>query len=444
MHFRFRTAGESHGRGLVALVEGVPAGLSLVAERDIDPELRRRQGGYGRGGRMKIEQDRVEFLSGVRLGETIGSPITMVVWNRDWENWRTAMAYEPVGEEVDDHALRRVYLPRPGHADLVGVLKYDRQDARDILERASARETTARVAAGAIAKRLLAEFGITIGSHVVSLGGIEAKVPEELPEDLNAAADASPVRTLDPEAEARMIEAIDQAREEGDTLGGVFEVVVRGLPVGLGSHVSWDRRLDGRLAQALMSIQAMKGVEIGLGFEAARRRGSEVHDEIEYEALGAAGAGGATGLARMGGYARLRNNAGGLEGGITTGAPLVIRVAMKPLSTLMRPLRSVDLRTGERAVAVRERSDVVALPAAGVVGEAMVAIVLADAMLEKFGGDSLGEMRRNFEGYLEQLRCRADALRAAAEAGGVGPAWPGLEVEPAGGAGERAQGSKAG
>lgn len=403
--FQFRTAGESHGRGLVALVEGVPSGLDLDAVRDIDPELRRRQGGYGRGGRMKIEQDAVEFMAGVRLGETLGSPIAMLIWNRDWRNWQTAMAHAAPDTGLDaagEKALRRVWLPRPGHADLVGVLKYDRADARDILERASARETTARVAAGAIAKRLLSEFGITVASHVVMLGGIEASVPDELPEDLNAAADASPVRTLDGAAEAAMIEEIDAARVARDTLGGCFEVVARGLPVGLGSHVSWERKLDSRIAAALMSIQAMKGVEIGLGFEAARRRGSAVHDEIESDAD--------PDFRRTGGYRRLGNSAGGLEGGITTGAPLVARVAMKPLSTLMKPLRSVDLRTDGRADAVRERSDVVALPAAGVVGEAMVAIVLADAMLEKFGGDSLGEMKRNFEGYLHQLDDRHERI----------------------------------
>lgn len=412
MHFRFGTAGESHGRGLVAVVEGVPAGLPLSMERDVDPELRRRQGGYGRGARMKIEHDRAELISGVRLGETLGSPIAMIIWNRDWQNWRVPMAHEPPAAGVSDEVLRRVHLPRPGHADLAGVLKYDRTDARDILERASARETTARVAAGAIAKRLLAEFGITIGSHVIALGDVVARVPDELPADLNAAADDSPVRTLDREAEQRMIEAIDAARRDGDTLGGIVEVVARGVPVGLGSHVSWDRRLDGRLAQALMSIQAIKGVEIGPGFEVARRRGSAVHDEIERVA-GWRGTEPAGNLARTGGYQRLSNNAGGLEGGITTGEPIVARVAMKPLSSLMRPLRSVDLRTGEPASAVRERSDVVALPAAGVVAEAMVAIVLADAMLEKFGGDSLGEMRRNFENYLDRLRRRAQGQHEA-------------------------------
>jgi chorismate synthase len=397
MRFHFHTAGESHGRGLITLVEGVPAGLSLIADRDIDPDLRRRQGGYGRGGRMQIEQDRAEFLSGVRLGETLGSPVSLVVWNRDWENWQHVMSAAPTADD-DAVAAKAVHLPRPGHADLVGVLKYDRQDARDILERASARETTARVAAGAIAKRLLDEFGINIGSHVVMLGGIEAELPDELPDDLNAAVDTSPLRTLDKDAEARMIAAIDDAKAAGDTLGGCFEVVVRGLPVGLGSHVSWDRKLDGRIAQALMSIQAMKGVEIGMGFDAARRPGSQVHDVIESD----------MNVERGGGYKRATNRAGGLEGGMTTGAPLIARVAMKPLSTLMRPMQTVNLRTGERGDAVTERSDVVALAAAGVVGEAMVAIVIADALLEKFGADSIGELRRNFDGYVKYLSERGE------------------------------------
>jgi chorismate synthase len=391
-------------------MEGVPAGLPILAVRDIDPELKRRQGGYGRGGRMRIEQDTVEFIAGVRLGETLGSPIAMVIWNRDWTNWQAAMAAEPPGDEVEERTLRRVHLPRPGHADLVGVLKYDRDDARDILERASARETTARVAAGAIAKRLLAEFGISIGSHITMLGGIAAQTPDNLPADLNAAADASPLRTLDADAEAKMIAAIDDAKRNGDTLGGTFEVVARGLPVGLGSHISWDRKLDGRIAHALMSIQAMKGVEIGMGFAAAHLPGSAVHDEIETD----------PNLRLTGGYRRLRNNAGGLEGGITTGAPLIARVAMKPLSTLMKPLRSVDLRTDAPAAAVRERSDVVALAAAGVVGEAMVALVLADAMIEKFGGDSLTEMRRNYQGYIDQLQRRHGDLAAAASKGDAG------------------------
>jgi chorismate synthase len=392
---RFATAGESHGPALTALVEGMPAGVPVRGDA-IDHELRRRQGGYGRGGRMRIESDRAEILSGVRDGETLGSPVTLLVRNRDWENWTTAMSTAALGEDPGDEAMRRVFFPRPGHADLVGALKYHRTDARDILERASARETAARVAAGALAKMLLGELGITVGSHVLSLGGIDAAVPDTLPEDLNAASDPSPVRCLDGDAEGRMIDAIDAAKRDGDTLGGVFEVVARGVPAGLGSHVSWDRKLDGRLAAAVMSIQAIKGVEIGLGFEAARRPGSRVHDEIVRDPS----------LPRGGGFGRAGNHAGGLEGGITTGMPLVVRGAMKPISTLMQPLSTVDLRTGETAEAVRERSDVCALPAAGVVGEAMVALVLADAVLEKTGGDSLAEVRANWEAYLERIRAR--------------------------------------
>jgi chorismate synthase len=407
MHFSFRTAGESHGRGLVALVEGIPAGLELVVDRDIDPQMRRRQGGYGRGGRMAIEKDRIEPLAGIRLGETLGGPIALLLWNRDWENWRTAMASDPPPPDLDDHELRRVHLPRPGHADLVGVLKYARDDARDILERASARETAARVAAGAVARRLLAELGIRVGSHVVRLGEVEAERPDPFPEDINAVSDTSPLRTLDPEADERMIDAVDAARESGDTLGGVYEVVATGLMAGLGSYVAWDRRLDGRLAGALMSIPAMKGVEIGLGFEASRRRGSQVHDEIEHDP--------GWSIRRTGGYRRLTNRAGGLEGGITTGAPLVARVAMKPLSTLMRPLKSVDLRTKDRADAIRERSDVAALAAAGVVGEAMVAIVLADAVLEKFGGDSMAELKRNVAAYQDDLERRGRRIGEASD-----------------------------
>lgn len=393
-HFRFTTAGESHGKGMLVIVEGVPAGLPLLPVQ-LARELARRQGGYGRGGRMKIEKDAGEILSGVRLGETLGSPVAVWLRNRDFENWRVAMATEPQ-PEADEETLRRVYLPRPGHADLVGLLKYDRTDARDVLERSSARETAARVAAGAIAKRLLEEFGITIGSHVVILGGVEADLPEPLPGDINAAAAESPVRCLDPEASRAMVEAIDAAGAEGDSLGGVFEVVARGVPLGLGSHVSWETRLDGRIAGALMSIQAMKGVEIGMGFRAARVRGSAVHDEIERD----------PDRRHTGGFRRRRNNAGGTEGGMSTGEPLVARVAMKPLSSLRRPLDSVDLRTGEAAKAVRERSDVCAVPAAGVVGEAMVALILADAMREKFGGDSLAEMRENHDTYLRRINAR--------------------------------------
>jgi len=392
---RFTTAGESHGPALSAIVEGLPSGVP-VSSGAIDGELRRRQGGYGRGGRMRIESDRAEILSGVRHGATLGSPVMLLVHNRDWANWTGAMSAAPVGDEGDDEAMRRVFFPRPGHADLVGALKYDRTDARDILERASARETAARVAAGALAKALLAQAGISVGSHVVSIGGIVAALPDTLPADLNAAADPSPVRCLDAAAEGRMIDAIDAAKRDGDTLGGVVEVMARGVPAGLGSHVSWDRKLDGRLAGALMSIQAIKGVEVGLGFEAAMRPGSRVHDAIRLDAASGRG----------GGYGRAGNNAGGLEGGITTGQPLVVRAAMKPISTLMQPLETVDLRTGARAEAVRERSDVCAVPAAGVVAEAMVALVLADALLEKTGGDSLGEVLRNLDGYLGRIRER--------------------------------------
>lgn len=392
----FRTAGESHGRGLIALLEGLPAGLDLVTERDVDPQLKRRQGGYGRGRRMKIESDRVEVISGLRLGETLGSPLAMVIWNRDWENWTVAMSSEPPADDVNPKALRSMYLPRPGHADLVGVFKYDRRDTRDILERASARETAARVACGAVARRFLEEFGIRIGSHVVSVGGIEAEVPDALPEDLNGAVDDSPLRCLDPDATDRIIQAIDEARATGDTLGGVFEVVATGVPVGLGSHVSWDAKLDGRLAQALMSIQAIKAVEIGDGIGGALRPGTRVHDPIVRK----------PDEERMGGIGRASNRAGGLEGGITTGEPLVVRGHMKPISTLRNRLPSVDLRDGSVADAATERSDVSAVPAAGVVGEAMVALVLADALLEKFGGDSVEEVRRNLDGYLDHLRDR--------------------------------------
>lgn len=392
-HFSYVTAGESHGVGLLAILEGAPAGLPLDSET-IRRELARRQKGHGRGGRMKIERDAAQILAGVRLGETLGSPVALSIPNRDWENWRVPMSADPV-PDASDEDLRRVKLPRPGHADLVGLLKYDRRDARDILERSSARETAARVACGAVAKRLLGEFGITIGSHVVSLGGVDARrwATDEYPDDINAAVEGSPVRCLDADAEARMIAAIDAAKAEGDTVGGVFEVVARGLPVGLGSHVSAESRLDGRLAWALMSIQAQKGVEIGLGFEATRRRGSQVHDEIEADPS----------RTRSGGFRRRSNNAGGLEGGMTNGEPLIARVAMKPLSTLMRPLDSVDLDSGRAAQAVRERSDVTAVPAAGVVGEAMLALVLADAMREKFGGDSVADMRAAFDAYLVRL-----------------------------------------
>ena len=390
---RFTTAGESHGRALVAILEGVPAGLPLVAA-DVDADLGRRMQGYGRGARMKIEADRVQFLAGVRAGATLGSPIALLIENRDFEHWRDVMAPEP---DVEPRR-RQLTRPRPGHADLAGVLKYDRADARDILERASARETAARVAAGAVCRRLLAEFGVEIGSHVVALGGVVAQPPQPLPVPLDPAADRSAVRCLDAAAEQQMIARIDAAKEAGDTLGGVVEVVARGVVVGLGSHVSWDRRLDGRLAAALMSLPAVKGVEVGLGFALGGLPGSAAHDEI----VRAEGATGAT----SGGFARRTNRAGGLEGGMTTGEPLVLRAAMKPISTLMRPLQSVDLATGRPAQAQSERSDVTAVPALGVIAEAAVALTLADAYVEKLGGDSLGELRRNWEGYVAQLARR--------------------------------------
>lgn len=392
MPLRFTTAGESHGPALVSVLEGMPAGLPLLAA-DVDTELARRQQGYGRGRRMQIETDRIEFLSGVRAGETLGSPISMLVRNSDWKNWAEIM--DPAPRETDEDGLRKRHVTRvrPGHADLTGILKYDRSDARDILERASARETTSRVAAGAICRVLLREVGVRIGSHLVHLGGIDAARPDVLPDDLNAAADASPLRTLDPQAEARMIERIDAAKKEGNTLGGICEVVVSGLPVGLGSHVSWETRIDGRLGQAMLSIPAVKGVEIGLGFETARRTGADVHDEIEA----------APGRTRAGHVRRRSNRAGGTEGGMTTGEDLVIRVAMKPISTLMRPLGTVDVATGQAAQAVAERSDVTAVPAMGVIAEAMAAFVLAGALLEKFGGDSLRETQRNLDAYLARL-----------------------------------------
>lgn len=400
---RFTTAGESHGPALVSIIEGLPAALPLTAAH-INSDLARRQMGYGRGRRMQIERDEIEFLSGMRAGETLGGPVAMLIRNRDWKNWQEIMDPAARPEDETEGRKRVVTRPRPGHADLAGLLKYDRDDARDILERASARETTARVAAGAACRRLLDEFGVRIGSHVVHLGGIDAKLPAALPEDINAAVDPSPLRTLDADAESRMITLIDECKRAGNTLGGICEVVVQGLPVGLGSHVSWDRKLDGRLAAAVMSIPAVKGVEVGLGFEAARRSGAEVHDELDA----------AAGRTRAGNVQRRTNRAGGLEGGITTGEPLLVRVAMKPIATLMRPLGTVDIPTGDPAAAVAERSDVTAVPAMGVIAEAMVAFVLAQAWMEKFGGDSLGETRRNVDGYLARVAQRVGSGRLAA------------------------------
>jgi chorismate synthase len=385
--FRFLTAGESHGEALVAVIDGVPAGLP-VTDDDINVDLARRQRGYGRGGRMKIERDRVHILSGVRWGRTLGSPIALQIPNRDWENWKSTMS---VSAPDAGAAAKEVTRPRPGHADLAGAMKYGHHDIRNVLERSSARETTARVAVAGIAKRLLSEFGITILSHVTEIGGVRIPDDFEMPwPELQRRAEASEVRCAHPETEAAIVAAIDRAKEKGDTLGGVFEVVAVGCPVGLGSYAQWDRRLDGRLAQAFCAIQAIKGCELGLGFEAARRPGSAVHDEILYDSAA--------------GFRRSTNNAGGLEGGVTNGQPIIVRAAMKPLSTLRTPLKSVDLATKEAVEAVVERSDVCAVPAAGVVGEAMMAIVLADAFLEKFGGDSIEEIRRNYAAYVDSLK----------------------------------------
>ncbi|MFL5468305.1 MAG: chorismate synthase [Gemmatimonadaceae bacterium] len=390
---RFTTAGESHGPALVSILEGMVAGLPLVAA-DVDTELARRQQGYGRGRRMKIESDHVEFLSGVRAGETLGSPIAMLIQNRDWKNWQEIM--DPAPREGDPARKRAVTRPRPGHVDLSGMLKYNRLDARDVLERASARETTARVAAGAVCRRFLREFDISLGSHVVHLGGVDARRPEQMPTDLNAVADQSQLRTLDPDAEREMIARIDAAKADGNTLGGIAEVICDGAPVGLGSHVSWERKIDGRLAAALMSIPAVKGVEIGLGFEGARRKGSDVHDEIDADEQNA----------RAGRVRRRTNRAGGMEGGISNGEQIVVRAAMKPISTLMRPLGTIEIATREPAQAVAERSDVTAVPAMGVIAEAMTAFIVAQAFLEKFGGDSLSETRRNYDSYISSLSGR--------------------------------------
>lgn len=408
---RFTTAGESHGPALVSILEGLPAGVPVSAA-DVDRELARRQQGYGRGRRMQIEKDTVEFLSGVRGGQSIGSPIAMLVQNRDWKNWQETMdAGLREGESetpggVSPARKRSVTRVRPGHADHPGMMKYGRADGRDILERASARETTARVAAGALCRRFLREFDVRIGSHVIHLGGFDA-LPAKLPEDINAVADESPLRMLDRSREAEIIAHIDAIKREGNTLGGICEVVGTGAVAGLGSHVSWDRKLDGRIAQAMMSIPAVKAVEIGIGVQAPRKLGSEVHDEIDP----------APDNALSGGVSRRTNRAGGLEGGITNGEPLVIRVYMKPIATLMRPLGTVDLSTGESAQAVAERSDVTAVPAMGVIAEAMLAFVLADAMTEKFGGDSLAESRRNYDAYVAHLMVKPGSGEARGRGG---------------------------
>jgi chorismate synthase len=377
------TAGESHGPGLVAIVEGLPAGLE-VAPEDIDDDLARRQLGHGRGGRMKIESDRAKVWGGIRHGRTLGGPVALLIENRDHANWSDRMSPWPVEAEIDE-----VHLPRPGHADLAGALKYGHTDVRNVLERASARETAARVAAGALAKVFLRNLGVSVHSHVVRIGGVTAPEGEPAgPADFEGV-DASPVRCLDDAASAAMVAEIDRARKANESLGGVFEVRAYGLPPGLGTHTTWDERLDARIAFAMMSIHAMKGVEIGDGFDLGARVGSQAHDEIFWT--------------EERGYVRETNRAGGIEGGMTTGSPVVARVAMKPLPTLTKPLRSVDIDSKEPAEALRERTDSCTVPAAGVVGEAMLALELARAARDKFGGDAMGDVLEALDAYRERI-----------------------------------------
>jgi chorismate synthase len=383
MALRFTTAGESHGPGLTAVVEGLPAGLTLTPE-DIDRDLARRQLGHGRGGRMKIEKDRAEVMSGIRHGRTLGSPVSLRVVNRDFANWEERMNPWPVEAVVDE-----VHLPRPGHADLAGVQKFGFSDVRNVLERASARETAARVACGALAKVYLRSFGVEIRSHVIQIGSVKAPDPEDLAVEDFEGVDESPVRCLDADSSRAMVEEIDAARKANESLGGVFDVRAYGLVPGIGSHVSWDGRLDGRLAQAIMSIQAMKGASIGDGFDVAGRVGSQAHDEIFWS--------------EEQGFFRETNRSGGLEGGMTSGEPLVVRGAMKPLPTLTKPLRSVDLETKAPAAALRERTDSCTVPAAAVVGEAMVALVLGSAYREKFGGDHIDDAVAALDAYRERI-----------------------------------------
>jgi chorismate synthase len=408
-HLRFLTAGESHGRALIGILEGIPSGLPVSVE-DIDRDLKRRQSGHGRGARMKIESDHAEILSGVRWGKTIGSPITLSIENKDWKNWQDVMSSEFVshGQKSlgnQDIRIKAVTRPRPGHADLAGAIKYSQHDLRNILERSSARETAMRVALGAIAKKFLSEFGIMVGSYVIQIGNIKvqsSKYKQQSSEkvllSLFEKAEKSPVRCPDKETSQKMIELVDKVNKEGNSLGGIFEVFVTGAPVGLGSHIQWDKRLDGRLAQALMGIQAIKGVEIGLGFKIARNFGSQVMDEIFYSQESGVRS------QESGGFYRKTNNAGGIEGGMTNGMPIMIRAAMKPIPTLKRPLRSVDIITKEPVEAAYERSDICAVPAAGVIGEAMAALIIADVFLEKFGGDSMAETKRNYDSYIEDIK----------------------------------------
>ncbi|MDP3718459.1 MAG: chorismate synthase [Acidobacteriota bacterium] len=405
---RFLTAGESHGQGLVAIVEGLPAGLAIDTDA-MTVELRRRQGGYGRGRRMAIESDRAEVLSGVRRGRTTGAPVALLVRNKDWENWQNTMHVEPQAPAGATGANRAaVVRPRPGHADLAGALKYDHDDIRDVLERASARETAARVAAGAIARQLLAAIGCELTSHITGIGAVTAPAGAPVTFETAAALELdAPLRCTDPALEQQMIAAIDAAKHAGDTLGGSFEVIARNVPVGLGSYVQWDRKLDGRLAQALMSIPAIKAVAVGDGVEGARRPGSQVHDEIVADAAAVAG----ESVLR-----RPTNRAGGLEGGVTNGEEVRVTGFMKPIATLMKPLRSVDLTSLEEAPAAIERSDVCAVPAAAVVAEAMVALVLADALLDRFGGDSMTDLLARVAAAGVKIRGRLSRRPAAVRA----------------------------
>ncbi len=381
---RFLTSGESHGKALIGIIEGIPSNIPL-SSGDIERDLQRRQKGHGRGGRMKIESDRAEILSGVRWGKTIGSPVAIQIMNRDWKNWEEGMS--PLKEY--EGSIPPVTRPRPGHADMVGTIKYNHRDIRNVLERSSARETTMRVALGAVAKKFLSEFGVMIGSYVIQIGSQKSEIRSQKTEEdlfsLHHKAENSLVRCPDEEASVKMVELIDIAGEKGDTLGGVFEAFAIGLPIGLGTYAQWDKRMDGRFAQALMSIQAIKGVEIGSGFGIGRRFGSEVMDEIYYK--------------QESGFFRKTNHAGGIEGGITNGMPVILRAVMKPISTLKKPLQSVDIHTKETALAAYERSDVCAVPAASIIAEAMTALVITDAFLEKFGGDSIEETKRNYESY---------------------------------------------
>lgn len=386
MTLRYLTAGETHGPQLTAIIEGLPSNLELDFE-ELNFQLQRRQKGHGRGRRMQIETDTAQIVGGVRHGRTTGAPVAIVVENKDWKHWTSVMNVEPV--EGTDETKRRVHRPRPGHADLNGGLKYNLKDLRNVLERSSARETAARVAVGAVARQFLAHFGIKVAGHVVSIGGIVAEAPDLPIDELIAQTEASPVRVVDKDAEQRMMDLIDQTKADGDSIGGIVECIVEGVPVGLGSHVQWDRKLDGRIAQAVVSINAFKGVEVGIGFEAGRRPGSKVHDPILHS--------------EERGFHRASNNAGGFEGGMTTGEPIVVRGVMKPIPTLYKPLASVDIDTKEPFTAQVERSDACAVPAASVVMEHVVAWEVAYAFLEKFGGDSMEEIAANVANYLKQV-----------------------------------------